>query len=159
MKEVTVRHTGKVQRGKLILDNRELFHWDIENHEGKNVELILKGVKNTRSLRMNNYYFGVVIKSLADHFNKEQTFNRKVNIDEVHELMKMKFLGTIVWNLPNGEEIESVEMSKNLDNVEFIAYFENIIVWSAEMFGLTIPKPNEEKMLEMDIEDANKYIG
>lgn len=159
MKKVAVRHTGKVKAGKLILDNRELFLWDIENYEGKNVELILKGVKNTRSLRMNAYYWAVQIKSLTDYFNKEQTFNRKVNADEVHELMKMKFLGTIVWNLPNGDEMESVETSKGLDNTEFIAYFENIIVWAAEMFSLTIPKPNEKEMLEMDIKDANKYIG
>jgi len=159
MKEVTVRHTGKIQRGKLILDNRDMFLWDLENFEGKTVELIIKGVKNTRSILMNSYYWGVVLKSLVDYFNKEQTFNRKVNVDEVHELMKMKFLGTIVWDLPNGEIMESAEMSKNLDNTEFIAYFQNIIAWSAEMFGLKIPLPNEEEMLEMDIKDANKYIG
>ena len=159
MKEVTVRHTGKVKGGKLTLDNRELFSWDLENFEGKTVELVIKGVKNTRSLKLNRYYWGVLMKALVDYFNKEQTFNRKVNAYEVHELMKMKFLGTIVWNLPNGEEMESVETSKDLDNTEFIAYWENIIAWSAEMFSITIPKPNEEQMLAMDIEDKDKYIG
>lgn len=158
MKEVAVRHTGKVQKGKLILDNRELFSWDLENFEGKTVELIIKGVKNTRSLLMNRYYFGVVLKSLADYFNKEQTFNRKIDIEEVHELMKLKFLGTTVWDLPNGEVLEAVESSKKLSNTEFISYWENIIVWAAEMFSITIPKPREKEMLEMDIKDANKYI-
>ncbi len=159
MKEVTARHTGKVKAGKLLLDNRGMFLWDLENFEGKDVELVIKGVKNTRSNKMNRYYWGVLLKTLVDYFNKEQTFNRKVNADEIHELMKMKFLGTIVWDLPNGEIMESVESSKNLDNVEFISYFENIVAWSAEMFGLEILKPNEEEMLAIDIQDKNKYIG
>ncbi len=159
MKETTVRHTGKIKRGKLILDNRELFLWDLETFEGKTVELIIKGVKNTRSILMNSYYWGVVIKSLTNHFNKEQTFNRKIDIEEVHEIMKLKFLGTVVWDLPHGEVMESVESSKKLNNTEFIAYWENIIVWAAEMFSLTIPKPREKEMLAIDIEDANKYIG
>lgn len=159
MKKTTIRHTGKIQRGRLILDNSELFQWELENFEGKTVELILKGVKNTRSILMNRYYWGVAITALTNYFNKEQTFNKKVNIDEVHELMKMKFLGTIVWDLPNGDVMESVETSKGLDNQEFIAYWENIIAWAAEMFGLKIPKPNEEDLLAIDIQDKNKYIG
>ncbi|KKN59962.1 hypothetical protein LCGC14_0537120 [marine sediment metagenome] len=159
MKDLIIKHTAKVQANKLVMDNKELFQWDLENFEGKTIELVIKGIKNTRSILMNSYYWGVVIKALVDYFNSEQTFNRKVNADEVHELMKMKFLGTIVWNLPNGDEMESVETSKDLDNTEFIAYWENIIAWSVEMFNIKIPKPREKEMLIIDIEDANKHIG
>ncbi len=156
MSELTVKHIAKYQNGKLILHNFGLFQWDLENFKGKDFEIIIKGIKDTRSNRMNRYYWGVIMKALTDYFNEEQTFNRKVNADEVHELMKMKFLGTIVFDLPNGEVMEAVETSKNLDNTEFIAYFENIIAWSAEMFGLEIPKPNEEEMLAIDIQDKDK---
>lgn len=156
MNDLTVKHTAKFQDGKLILNNKELFLWDLENYKGKEIELVIKGVKDTRSNQMNRYYLGVIIKALTDYFNKEQTFNRKITAEEVHELMKMKFLGTVVFDLPNGEVMEAVETSKNLDNTEFIAYFENIIVWAAEMFSLIIPKPNEEEMLVIDIQDKDK---
>ncbi len=159
MKEVAVRHTGKIQRGKLILDNRELFLWDLENFEGKTVELIIKGVKNTRSLNMNSYYWAVVMASLTKYFNEEQTFNKKVDINITHALMKDRFLGDNIWTLPNGEELKEPEGSSGLSNQEFIDYFENIIAWAAEMFGLEIPKPNEREMLAIDIEDKDKHIG
>jgi len=148
MKDLTIRHTAKVQRGKLVMDNRELFKWDMENYEGKYIELVIKGVKYTRSSRMNRYYWGVIMKSLTNYFNKEQTFNKKIDVETVHELMKMRFLSTNIWTMSNGDEMEAVESSKNLNNEEFIAYFENIIAWSAEMFGLVIPLPNELKTTE-----------
>jgi len=159
MKELTIRHTGKIKAGKLTLDNRDLFLFDLESFEGEDIELVIKGIKNTRSNRMNRYYWSVIIKALTDYFNKEQTFNRKIHAENVHEIMKLKFLGTMVWDLPNGDVMESVESSKELTNKEFISYFENIIAWSAEMFGLVIPLPNEAELLSIDVKDKNKYIG
>ena len=139
-----LRHTGKVVNGKLQLDNKELFLWDIENFDGKNVELVIKGVKNTRSLQMNSYYWGVVIKSATDHFNKEMTFDKKVSPDFVHELFKYQFLGTKKIQVPGGQIVEVLNSSADTDNQEFIAYFENIIKWCAEYLGIEIPLPNEE---------------
>ena len=157
MNELTIRHIAKFQNGKLILDNLTLFQWDLENYKGKDIELIIKGVKDTRSSRMNRYYFGVIMKALTDHFNKEQTFNKKIDAETTHNLMKDRFLGKIFGMLPNGRAIEATESSKGLTNEEFISYFENIIAWSAELFGLIIPKPNEEQMLAIDIQDKDKY--
>ena len=158
MSDLTIKHTAKYQDGKLVLNNKELFLWDLENYKGKDIELIIRGVKDTRSNRMNRYYWSVIMKALTDYFNEEQTFNKKINTEEVHELMKMKFLGTIFWDLPHGETMEAVESSKKLTNTEFISYFENIIAWAAELFDLQIPKPNEEQMLAIDIQDKDKYI-
>ena len=159
MKDTIIRHTGRVQMGKLQLDNRDLFLWDLDNFEGKTVELVIKGVKNTRSILMNSYYWGVVITSLTNYFNEEQTFNKKVDINITHALMKDRFLGDNIWTLPNGDELKEPEGSSGLSNQEFIAYFESIIAWAAEMFSLIIPLPNEEQMLAMDIEDKDKQIG
>lgn len=138
-----LRHTGVVNNGKLQLHNRELFDWDIENFNGKEVELIIKGVKNTRSLQMNKYYWGVVIHSAQQAFNKENTFDRKVSPEFVHELFKYKFLGTRKIAIPGSEVVEVVNSTTETDNQEFIAYFENIIAWCAEWLGIEIPKPNE----------------
>jgi len=157
MKDLIIKHTAKVQANKLVMDNKELFQWDLSNFEGKNIELMIKGLRNTRSNRMNRYYWGVLMKALTDFFNLEQTFNKKINVETTHELMKMKFLGTNIYRLPNGEDLEALEASSTLTNEEFIAYFENIIAWSAEMFGLIIPKPNEDEMLAIDIQDKDKY--
>lgn len=158
MKDLTIKHIAKFQDGKLILNNLALFQWDLENYKGKDIELIIRGTKNTRSNRMNRYYWRVVMKILTTYFNEEQTFNKRINAETTHELMKMKFLGTNIWRLPDGKEMEALESSAKLTNKEFIAYFENIIAWSAEMFGIQIPKPNEEEMLAIDIQDKDKYI-
>ncbi len=154
MKDLTIKHTAKVQANKLVMDNRELFQWDLANFEGKNIELMIKGLKNTRSNRMNRYYWGVLMKALTDYFNLEQTFNKKIDVETTHELMKMKFLGTNIFRLPGGEEMEALESSKNLTNTEYIAYFENIIAWSAEFLNLILPLPNEEDLKITNYEKA-----
>lgn len=156
MKDLTIKHTAKFQNGKLVLNNKDLFLWDLENYKGKEIELIIRGIKDTRSNRMNRYYWGVIMKALTDHFNNMQTFDKKIDAETTHNLMKDRFLGTEIYHFPSGDQQRILESSKELTNEQFISYFENIIAWSAEILGLIIPKPNEEEMLAIDIQDKDK---
>lgn len=139
-----VKHTGFVKDGKFVPDNPEYLKWDIANFDGQPIELIVKGRKLTRSLRMNSYYWGVVVRELVRFFNQENTFDRVVNAEFVHEILAVKFLGTRKIVLPGSEVVEIRESTASLDNQEFIAFFENVRAWANEFFSLDIPEPNEE---------------
>ncbi len=147
--KLEIIHTGSVVNNKLILDNDDMFRANIESYNGKKVKLTINEIKETRSLQMNKYYWGIVLKSIVDHFNQEQTFNKLIDCEFVHELMKYKLLGTSKYQIPGCEIIEIVNSSAKLTNKEFIDYFENIIAWAAEYLNVTIPYPNEELLWEL----------
>ena len=145
------KHTGTVKNGKLKLDNREFFVWDVQNFDGKDVELIIKGVRNTRSNRMNRFYWGVIIDTLVNYFNQEKTFGEVVSREAVHDLMKCKFLGMHRVFLPDGQPVDVVNSSRNLSNKEFIDYFEEIIRWADQHLSVHIPLPDEVRKTEKSV--------
>lgn len=142
--KLEVRHTGMVKGGKFRPDNADFFKHDVASFEGQLIEVMIIGRRNTRSLRMNRYYWGVVVRMLVDFFNQENTFGRHVNAEYVHEILAVKFLGTKKIMMPDHEIIEVRESSTDLDNQDFINYFENVRMWALELFNLDIPEPNEQ---------------
>lgn len=143
-------HYGIVKDGKLVPDNPDFLKWDITNFEGATVEIKITAKRLTRSLLMNAYLWGAVYPPLVNYFNDQQTFNRKVDKDYVHSICKGMFIGWDNATMPDGTQIPIESRSAELDNQEFIAYFENIIAWSAEIFGLEIAKPNERLSKNID---------
>ncbi len=108
-------------------------------YEGLTVEVTIKHKKFSRSDNQNRYYFGVVVKTLADHtgFTK----------DEMHEVLKHKFLR--YWATISGPEdyIEQVEFTKSttdLNTAEMEQYLENIREWASIQLGCYIPEPGED---------------
>jgi len=53
--------SGKIEKGKVILDNHNRYLVQISRLEGQRVEVVLRKQKSTRSLNQNNYYWGVVL--------------------------------------------------------------------------------------------------
>lgn len=147
--KLKITHTGTIHHGHglpwIQYDNANYFAYCLTEFVGQTVEVTVKGVKLTRSQRMNRYYWGVVIKMLCDFFNQENTFGRKAQPEFVHELLKVKFLGTRKIMLPGSEVVEITESSAGLTNTEFIAYFENVRAWALELLSLDIPLPPDSE--------------
>lgn len=139
-----IEHIGEVKNGKLQLDNKDIFKEDLQQFEGNVVEVIVKGRRNTRSLRMNRYYWGVVIRLVQKQFNEDNTFGKRVDSEFVHDFFKYKFLGTKKILGPDKQLVEVLDTTTDTDNKEFIAFFESIIAWCAEFLHLEIPYPHEE---------------
>ena|SRR3990167_333496 len=135
---------GKIKDGKLIIEHRQYFDMLLSEFEEGDVSITISQVKNTRSAKMNRYYFGVVIASLVKYFNEEMTFGDKVDAETVHEIFKVKYLNKGTATMPDGQILQLSATTTSLSNTEFIEYWENVIAWAAQYVGVIIPLPNED---------------
>lgn len=125
-----IKHFGEVKDGRLELSNRDAFKAEIAKFNGKRVYLVVDEEKPQRSTNQNSYYWGIVLKMLADYLG--------YTVDEIHELMKYKFLPK---REVYGQEV--VGSTQNLKTNEFEDYLSRIRSWGQSKLNLTIPLPNE----------------
>jgi hypothetical protein len=121
--------TGKVEHGKLILKNPDMFDAHVRSLEG-DVNLTIKRHRKDRSNRQNKYYWGVVIQILSDAWGWEDP-------EELHEAIKIKFL------LIEDRPLKSVKSTASLSTVEFEDLMTRIRVWAQSEHNIRIPAPNE----------------
>lgn len=143
---LTPIHLGKILNGKFVPDNPEFFKVDLEGLEGLDIAVTVTVVRRTRSLELNKFYFGQIVRPLTEFFNREKTLNRIVDTDFVHELLKAKFLG--LEKIPvAGEIVEKINSSRKLTNKEFVDYCDFCMAWCNELFNLNLdwPEPKEER--------------
>ena len=124
---------AKVEDGKLIFFDPEKFRRLLESLSGP-IELVFRKVKSPRSSQQNRYYWGVIVKILADELGYSP--------EDVHFALRMRFLAP-----PEGQKgKESLVLPKSttaLSTKEFEGYQEEIRRWAAEFLGISIPDPNE----------------
>lgn len=117
---------GRVEAGKIFLNDREGFAAQRAKLEGQEIEVILRGYRQRRSDSQNAYYWGVVLPLLGEYCGYE--------VQEIHEVMRMKFL--LVH--PNGR-MPFVRSTSDLNTAEFSEYVEQCRRFGAEL-GVAIPK-------------------
>ena len=114
---IDILYYGKVIDGKLVIDGKEDLQDDISKLTG-DVSIEIKPLKKHRSPRQNNYYHGVVIKTMAESIGYTP--------DEMHKAIKLHF---------------GIQTTKYLTQDEFQDYLDRIIRWAAQNFGIHIPDP------------------
>jgi len=127
---MTIKHPGRVRKGRFVPDDATMFIADFMRDEGRRVVVTKTPERRDRTLSQNAYYRGVVIKVIsqwADH-----------DPDEIHEAMRYKFLGT--RETKTGLRI--VGRTSRLTTAEFTEYVERVRQWAAEQ-GLVIPDPQK----------------
>lgn len=136
------RFYGAVTDGRLILDARVAFLEAVRGLDGKLIVLELRQSRS-RSNQQNRYYWGAVLPIIQDAMKKVGV---SMSIEQVHELLKYKFL-QIEYVTTDGEIINSVGSTKELNPSEFNDYLEKITEWSAMYLGVEIPEPNQQTTL------------
>ena len=121
---------GQVNDGKLLLDAGQQFHQHLVSLNGKRVQVTVEKIKHKRSNNQNQYYWGVVVKLIAQHTGH--------NPEQIHEALKQMFspkwyLGSVM--VPNS--------TARLDTIEFVEYTEKCRQWGSEFLNLNIPLPGE----------------
>ena len=102
--------------------------------EGKPITMCVKLFRTQRSNQQNAYYWGVVIKLIADHAG----YRSRDELQQVHDTLRGMFLVRDgLW----GKEI--VLSTTSLSTVEFEEYASQIRRWAAIALDLSIPEPNE----------------
>ena len=124
-----MKFTGKIVQGKFVPDIPEMYVVHISKLNGENVILDIKKHRSNRNLRQNNYYWGVVIEILRDHFGYSP--------EEMHEALKLHFLKKEEGPLP------TVRSTTTLDTEEMTQYISNIMDWASQEYGLYVPSPGE----------------
>jgi hypothetical protein len=132
MPETAPVFLGSVDRGRLVLDDPSRFHAHLRGLDKKRVEVVVRRQRRIRSLDQNRYYWGVVVKMLADGFGYEP--------EEMHEALKFQFL-----RVPSaeGRPLETVRSTASLSTVEFMDYIAAVQRWAAAEYCICIPDPGQ----------------
>ena len=129
------KDNGKERLQKFILWNKGEFEMRIEKP------------RKHRSLKMNAYYFGVVVPIIADWMGEDDP-------DYIHALLKAMFLSRTA--IIKGKEYHVSGKTSKLTTAQFGEYLERVIRW-ANLEGLVIPEADREYLAhelkaEMDAE-------
>jgi hypothetical protein len=128
---------GKVNYGKLILDNKPRFNDYLCALEGSEVEVIVGKIQKPRTKRENRYYWGVVVKLISEEIG--------LSPEETHEALKLQFLKEHIDIVVKAqiEPIFYIRSTASLTTVEFEEYLTNIRMWADTFLNCRIPLPNE----------------
>lgn len=107
-------------------------NFNIGDHVFVTIEKINK--RKLRSLEQNAYYWGAVVKILADEIGYTK--------DEMHEALRIKFL-----SYENVNGLPTMRSTTSLSTVEFEAYMESVRRWASMFHGIVIPEPNQTNFL------------
>lgn len=123
---------GKVEKGKLMLDDPSRYLVRLSSLEGKRIELTVRKQRETRSDNQNRYYWGVIIAILSEHCG--------YTTDEMHDALKFKFLSD-----RNADDKGLVKMrsTAKLSTDEFIQYTNQIVMWAAQEMNVYIPDQSQ----------------
>jgi len=134
---VLKRFLGKVPKGKLklVLHDREEFMQNLANFDGKDVWITIDRVFRQRTEAENRYYWGVVVKILAEHLGYTK--------DEMHDALRWEFL-----RVEHDKGPPTVRSTTSLSTVEFEEYLEEIRFWAWDQFECMIPLPHEVTILD-----------
>lgn len=140
-----VETTGRMTLGKLGMRNRARFLLELSRMRDGEVEVVVSRKHAIRTLRANNYYWGVIVEVLSEHTGYTP--------DEIHDYCKRHFLpreharDDLVIINTNGEQVETfcqgALTTTRLNKVDFYEFCERIRVWAEQDVLLLIPTPQE----------------
>jgi len=116
-------HPAIVKNGKVVLKQSDNFHTFVAGLEGKQVEVIVREFKNKKSDNQNRFYWGVLMKMLADETGNDPM--------EIHNACKMMFLP------------DKTLSTNQLTTLEMEGYNEKIRNYFASEWNIQLPYPGQ----------------
>jgi hypothetical protein len=118
---------------------------------GKDIEVRVRRKRKRTSDPQRRYYFGVIVEAITYAIREadpETGWNREM----VHEVLKERFLPRVrEWreyvNHETGEAIREPMTTTKLTTTEREMYHDHCRKFAAELFGITVPLPNEQAEL------------
>ena len=130
-----IKHIGKIENKHFVPENKEWLKDQLSKYEGKQVRLEITGLskKVERTLKQNNYYWGVVVKYISDEIGDSK--------DDIHSVLRTMFLS--VEKLINDVSFMFIKSTTDLDTKEFNDYVTECRNWASSFLNLYLPEPNE----------------
>lgn len=113
----------------------------IKSFDGKEIEIIIKRKRKSRSNPQNAYYFGVIIPITQRAINDE--WGEIWSIQKTHEFLKNMFLYEERTNHDTSEIIKIPKSTTENSTLEQEMYHTQIRNFLLEWFNVDIPLPNE----------------
>ncbi len=102
----------------------------------KGLQVSWEPYRSVRSLSQNRYYWGIVVKMIADQTGSDS--------DSVHEDLLYECFGEEKYTGVSGiTRTRPGQRSSSMNTAEFCTYVEWCQRWAAEFLGLYIPDPGE----------------
>ena len=128
-------HVQINNKGQIPKKASEAIREELLMLQGKKVTITIEKYSNRRTNQQNAYYWGVVLKVLSEHTG--------YTLDEMHEYLKTKFLGTKKIVIA-GEEIERGLTTTKLTTTDYMGFIAEIQRWASEKLDCYIPDPEED---------------
>jgi hypothetical protein len=129
--------SGSVTSGALTIRDRGVFAQALKAMRDGEVLVRIERAKATRSGQQNRWYWGCVVKLVADHTGYTP--------DEIHEIYKAKFIPKELAILDgNGDVTDKFVLggsTTQLSVEDFASYCERIREWAADELDVYIPDP------------------
>ncbi len=119
---------------RLHLDSPVYFKKALAHFRGR-VKVTLEPEIERRRARANRYYWGVVLKMMA-----EETGHTP---DQIHEFMKIRHNSSkaTITDPLTGEEVLLPQSTAKLSIADFSVYLERVMLFAAEWLGIVFPDP------------------
>jgi hypothetical protein len=124
---------GYVKDGAIRLDSKALLKAALTHWAGR-IRLTIEPELQTRRQRANRYYWGVVLKLMAEESGHTAA--------DLHEIMKLRHNFKLTAD-PQGEEVKIPKSTATLKILEFSEYLEAVMLDGAEWLGITFPEPTK----------------
>lgn len=124
-----------VKDGRLQRNVSQKIANELREFEGKRVEIRIQKLKSKRSDQQNRYWWAIVTI-----LSNELGYTK----DELHEILKFKFLKRSKVDEKTGEIFEYLGSTATLNKTEFADMTSELIRWSAETFSIALPIPGEQ---------------
>jgi hypothetical protein len=134
---------GKIVNGILKITNRKQFDSELLQFDGKEVEVIVKRKKKSRSNQQNKYLHGILIPCFKQALN-EVGFNEVNTNEKCKDLLKALFLQYEIVNDSTGEVITTFKNTSELSTMEFMEFVDKAIDYAKQNLNYTIYPPNEQ---------------
>jgi hypothetical protein len=134
---MTPKFHAQIIAGRIRLFPGERRYYDecLRSLEGKNVQLTLGKVKGLRTEQQMRYYFGVVVKLIADYTGDD--------IDTIHEFLKDKFAPKKTITVEKETRVVPGCTHDLFKDNFFEDYVDHIRQWAAQELQIVIPDPNQ----------------
>jgi hypothetical protein len=132
---------GVVENGILkIMDRKAIHEYTKTLEHGTQVELVIKPIKDFRSLKLNRTYW-MYLTMIGEHLGHSKM--------EMHDYFKAKFLCEV--HVVNGEETLVCQSTAKLTNKEFCIYLEDIFQFCSEKIGYVLPDIDEIRQIKKEL--------
>lgn len=119
-----------------LKDRTSMLRW--ANSVGDGVELVveIREKKDTRSLKANRAYWGLLVTPLAEHLGYDRD-----EIDDLHEGLLMLYGGTHLDKV-SGKEVPN-KRSRKMNTSEFHDFMEWTVRYAAKEHGIALELPDD----------------